>query len=537
MEVIEITLGLLLAVAAVAAIGKWVPLPLPILLLAGGVALSWVPGFASLRIEPEIFFLLFIPPLLFSDGWLIPKRDLMGAIRPVLFLAFGLVFLTVIVVGYVLHWLVPELPLAAAFALGAVVSPTDAVSVNAITSRLKVPSRVTTILNGESLINDASGLVAFKFAVAAVVTGAFSWVSATWQFVVLSGGGFVLGLGVAWIIGQVRVGLKRLCVADPTIQTVLSLLTPYAAYLAAEVLGVGSILAIVGAGLYAGMHDARHLDTATRAHAWEVWTMVLFAFNGLVFLLLGVQLRSIIAGVPRASAAELAALAIAVSTAVIVVRLLWIFPAAYLPPTLSKAIREREGFHSPRLIFLTGWAGIRGSVTLAAALSIPYVTASGAAFPGRDLIVLLSASVIVITLLLNGLTLPLFIRALNVRADGVAEREERAARIATAQAAIGALMQQMPRLTEPEQTRFAQSLLDQYQRRLQRHSANAERRNHLDAQHESQRQIWLEAVNAERAQLMQLHDENVINDEVLRVLQGDLDLEESLISSAARQTR
>src|SRR5262249_23918957 len=173
---------------------------------------------------------------LFSDGWLIPKRDLISAIRPVLLLAFGLVLLTVVVVGYVLHWLVPELPLAAAFALGAVVSPPDAVSVNAIILKLKVPSRVTTILNGQSLINDASGLVAFKFAVAAAVTGAFSWVTAGWQFVVLSGVGFVLGVGVAWIIGQARVGLRRFCVADPTIQTVISLLTPYAAYLAAEAL-------------------------------------------------------------------------------------------------------------------------------------------------------------------------------------------------------------------------------------------------------------------------------------------------------------
>ena len=537
MGLIEIALGLLLAVAAVGVIGKWVPLPLPILLVAGGVLLSSVPGFRSVRIDPDIFFLLFIPPLLFSDGWLIPKRDLIGALRPVLLLAFGLVALTVVVVGYLVHWLIPEMPLAAAFALGAVISPTDAVAVSAITGKLNVPARVTTIVNGESLINDASGLVAFKFAVAAAVTGAFSWSDAVLQFFELSVGGALLGLAVAWTIGQIRVNLKRFCADDPTIQTIISLLTPYAAYIAAETVGVGSILAIVGAGLYAGAHDARNIDAPTRAHAWEVWTMILFAFNGLVFLLLGVQLHSIIAGVSRASAAELAGYALVVSAAVIILRLLWVFPAAYLPLVLSKRIREREGIHSPRLVFLTGWAGIRGSVTLAAALSIPLLTTSGAPFPERDLIILLAASVIVITLLVNGLTLPLFIHALKIRGDGIAEREERAARMATGQAAIGALRQLLPGLTKPEEAAFAQSLLAQYERRLQRHSANAERRHQLDALHESERQIWLAAVTAERAELMQMHDENAINDEVLRVLQSDIDLEEALVVGAARRAR
>jgi len=234
--IIEITLGLLLAVAAVAALGKWIPFPLPLLLVAGGIALSYLPGFDELRVEPDVFFLLFIPPLLFADGWLIPKRDLVRALRPVLLLAFGLVLLTTLVVGYLMHWLIPSLPLSAAFALGAVISPTDAVSVSAITSRLKVPSRVTTVLKGESLINDASGLVAFKFAIAAAATGAFSWSDAVLQFFVQSGGGFALGLAVAWLIGRLRLGLTRFCMDDPLILTVLSVLTPFAAYLAAEAL-------------------------------------------------------------------------------------------------------------------------------------------------------------------------------------------------------------------------------------------------------------------------------------------------------------
>jgi len=532
--IIEITLGLLLAVAAVAALGKWIPIPLPILLVAGGIALSYLPGFDELRIEPDVFFLLFIPPLLFADGWLIPKRDLMRALRPVLLLAFGLVFLTTVVVGYLMHWLIPSLPLAAAFALGAVISPTDAVSVSAITSRLKVPSRVTTVLKGESLINDASGLVAFKFAIAAAATGAFSWNDAVVQFFVQSGGGFALGLAVAWLIGRLRVGLTRFCIDDPLILTVLSLLTPFAAYLAAEAAQVGSILAVVGAALYAGAHDTRFIDAPTRAHSWEVWRMLQFAFNGLVFLLLGVQLHLVVEGLSRAAVIGLAGYALILSAAVMALRLAWVFPVSYLPFRLSKRIRDREGPYRPRNVFIVGWAGVRGSVTLAAALSTPLTTATGAPFPGRELLILLAASVIVVTLLLNATTLPFFIRILKIRGDGIAAREERAARIATAQAAIAALRQRLSQATQADETRFTQALLTQYEHRLQRHSANADRRQHLDALHDTQRDIWLDAVKAEREELMELRKADVINDEVMRVLQADIDLEETLIVGATR---
>ena len=258
MELVEVVLALLLSIAVIGAVAKWVAIPLPLLLVAGGVALSFMPVLDSVRIEPAIFFLLFIPPLLFADGWLIPKRDLLGVLRPVLLLAFGLVTLTVVVVGYLIHWLIPGMPLAAAFALGAIVSPTDAVAVSAITANLKMPSRITHILGGESLINDASGLVAFKFAVAAVATGVFSWTAAAEQVVLLSGGGLLVGLAMAWLIGEARVRMARFCVDDPTIQTTFSLLTPFAAYLAAESLHVSGILSVVAAGIYAGMLRPAH---------------------------------------------------------------------------------------------------------------------------------------------------------------------------------------------------------------------------------------------------------------------------------------
>jgi CPA1 family monovalent cation:H+ antiporter len=535
MGIIEVTLGLLLAVAVVGAIGKWLPVPLPILQVAGGVALSYLPAFASLNVPPAAFFLLFIPPLLFADAWIIPKRDLVHVLRPVLLLAFGLVLMTVLAVGYLLHWFLPEMPLAAAFALGAAASPTDAVAVSAVTSRLRIPDRVTMIVNGESLINDASGLVAFKFAIAAAVTGVFSWNEAVLQFFVLSGGGLLLGLAVAWVIGKVRVSLVRMCIDDPTIQTVISILTPYAAYLASEALGLGSILAVVAAGLYAGIDDTRHLDTPTRTHAWEVWHMLTYSFNGLVFLLLGVQLHSVLAGIPPSSRYGLTLLALAAAAVVIVLRILWVFPAAYLPLLLSQRIREREGIHSPRHVFLVGWAGIRGSMTLAAALSVPMVTASGADFPYRGLIILLAASIIVITLLVNALTLPWIIRWLGIQGDRRAEREERAARLATAQAAATAIRLELPRLSDARERAYANGLIEEYERRAERHSANAERRRDVDAVREAERRLRLAALRAERVELMQLRDTDVINDEVLRTIQTDLDHAEALVAQAGRR--
>jgi len=531
MEMIELTLALLLAVAAVGALANWVPLPLPILLFGAGLGLSYIPAFADLRIEPEVFFLLFIPPLLFGDGWLIPKREFVNLLRPILLLAFGLVFLTVIVVGYFMHWLIPSLPLAAAFALGAVVSPTDAVAVSSITEKLKIPSRATYILNGESLINDASGLVAFRFAVAAVATGSFSGSEATVQFVLLSAGGFLVGLAVAWLIGMMRLALVNFSVADPKILTVISLLTPYAAYLAAERLGVGGILAVVASALYAGSHDTRHLDAETRAHSWEVWRMVLFAFNGLVFLLLGLELHSLAQSVVEIGWATLGGYALALAAIVIALRLLWVYPAAYLPLLLSRRIREREGSYSPRAVFLIGWSGIRGAVTLAAALSLPYTTASGAPFPGRDLIIVLAASVIVISLLLNGLGLPFLIRALGIRGDGIAEREERSARMAIAQAAMHALREELPKLRLANEVAYAKGLIDEYERRVDETAAETGEESRVLGRRALQR-LRLAAIQAERDELLHLRDTDVINEEVLRVVQSELDHAESVVRAS-----
>ncbi len=534
MDIVETVLVLLLALAVVGAIARRTDAPLPILLAVAGVLLSFVPGMEEIRLAPEIFFVLFIPPLLFSDGWLSPKRELLGVLRPVLLLAFGLVFLTVVAIGMLMHWLIPSLPLAAAFALGAIVSPTDAVATAAMVGRVGLPPRATHILNGESLINDASGLVAFKFAIAALATGAFSWSAALLDLALLGIGGTIVGVAVAWGIGRVRQGLRRYCADDPRVQTILSVLTPFAAYLAAEALHMSGILAVVAAGLYAGWTDFRHLDATTRQHSWEVWMMLLFVFNGIVFLLLGTSLRPALARIPGESYATLALYALALWGAMTLVRMLWVFPAAYLPRLLVPRIREREGPLDRRGVFLVGWAGLRGSVTLAAALSIPLVVSAGVAFPHRDLMIFLAAATIVLTLAINGLTLPLLVRYFQVTQDGVTAREARAAEIAVGHAATHALETELAKLHRPEDIAIARDLIDDYGARLTRFTANADRRRGEDERLALRRRLALAAIAAERAELYSLRDAGTIDEGVVRSIEARIDHAELYLTEVTR---
>ena len=525
---------LLAAVALTAAIGKRVAVPLPLLLIASGVALSFVPGLERVDIEPEVFFVLFIPPLLFADGWLMPKRDLLRVVRPVLLHAFGLVLFTVVGVGMLLHWLVPSLPLAACFALGAIISPTDAVATAAMVRGVGLPSRPMLVLNGESLINDASGLVAFRFAVAALATGTFSLSRAALDLALVSVGGAAIGLAVAFVIERLRAGLRSYCADDPSVQTILSLLTPFAAFLAADALGVSGIFAVVTAGLYAGWNDFRRLDAPTRQHAWEVWDMVLFAFNGLVFLLLGITISHVLASVDAASRATYIGYAFVVWAAVTLLRLVWVFPATYVPQWVSRRIRETEGPRDRRNVFIVAWAGLRGSVTMAAALSIPVALPDGRPFPDRDLLVFLAASTILLSLLLNGVTLPLLIGRLGIRPDGASARERRAAEIAVAQAGSLALERELAKLVRADDIAHARELIASYRRRIDRHTANATRLAALSDAHATEQRLLAAAIAAERDELYALRDAGTINDETLREIEARLDSAEMYAAGSAR---
>lgn len=535
MNAVVTGLLLLAALAVLAVLARRVPVPLPLLLIAGGIGLAFVPGFGAVSIDPDMFFVLFIPPLLYADGWFTPRREFVAVLRPVLLLAFGLVLMTVVAVGLLLHAMVPTLPLAAAFALGAIVSPTDAVATSAMVGRVGMPARAVHVLNGESLINDASGLVAFKFAVAALATGAFSLGRAAIELVLLAGGGTLIGLAVAWCVGRLRSGLRERAADDPVVQAVLSVLTPFAAYLAADGAGTSGILAVVAAGLYSGWTEFRALDAASRRHTWEVWAMLLFAFNGIVFLLLGLSLAHTAMAFEPYQWRAYSVVALALWAALTVLRLAWVYPAKWLPQVAASRVREREGPGDARETFVIGWAGLRGSVTMAAALSIPFTLADGSPLPGRDLLIFLAAATIVLTLLLNGLTLPLLVRALGLASDRGAQRDLRAAEIALAQAASLALERELVRLPESEAV-HARRLLADYRRRLERQTANAGRREALRDARAAEHRLALLAIAAERRELYALRDAGTINDVTLREIESRIDHEEMLVTGEWRTT-
>lgn len=528
-------LVLLLVVAAATVLARWLPWPRPITYLLSGLAAGLAPGFPAITLDPEIFFLCFLPPLLFYDGWLMPLRDFVRATGQIVLLATGLVALTAVGVGLVAHSLVPALPLAMAFALGAVVSPTDAVAVSAITQRLKVPSRLRIVLEGESLLNDATGLVAFNFALAAVVAGGVSLGAMTAQFFLLAAGGLVLGFVVAYAIGQLRDLLRRAANADPLIETMLSLLTPFAAYLPAAALGWSGILAVVAAGLYSGWRDPVRTDAETRQAMGAVWTALVFWLNGLAFVLLGLQLPAVFAAVAgEYSWLLLAGSSGAVLGVTMLLRVLWVFPGTYLPYVLSRRIRQVDERPSWAAVFAGGWAGMRGTVTLAAALSIPLTLPGGQPFPGRDLVIFLASAVVVGTLLIQGGTMEMLIRWLRLQEDPGRREEDRLARLAAVEAGLRALRSDEATLAGPDAAAALGHVIAEYEQRLSELVAEGESRTHARQRVEAEKQYRCRALVAEREAIDALWQANQISDEIHRPLQQLLDHEEALLSGRRR---
>lgn len=532
MAAFEHALSLLLLLTVLSVAGRRLPWPMPITYLLGAIAASFWPAFPRIELDPGFFFLCFVPPLLFADGWLMPLRDFMAAKRPILALSIGLVVFTTVAVGFVAHRLVPDLPLAMAFALGAVISPTDAVAVGAITQRLKVPARLTTILNGESLMNDATGLVAFKFALAAVVAGTFSLKAVAVDFALLAVGGTLLGLAVGYLIGRVRDLLNASQNSDALIEVTISLMTPFAAYLAADLLGVSTILSVVAAGLYSGWRDPLRMDVETRRITWSVWSTVLFWLNGLAFILLGLQFPSILATVGgRYSTAEILIAVGAVTGVAVAARLLWMFPGALLSNLVPKRLRTTETAPSFSELVVTGWAGMRGTITLAAALSIPHLLPDGTPFPARDIVIFLSFGVVVSTLLLHGTTLETLICKLGLRADGTREKEDRLARIAAVEGGLDHLRTAEARQTSPADAAALALIIAEYEHRLAELTAEGETRAQSALHRKTGRRHRLDALRAERSVIDDLWRRDVITDETHRPLQQLLDYEEAMLAA------
>ncbi len=450
MHTVEIVLLVILLGALTGIAARYVrAVPLPLIQIALGALLSWPQAGLHIRLEPELFLALFIPPLLFADGWRIPKREFFALARPILLLAFGLVLFTVVGLGYVIHWLIPALPLPVAFALAAVVSPTDAVAVSAITRNLGMPAKTMHVLEGESLLNDASGLVALKFAVAAVVTGSFSWGTAALEFAWMAAGGLGVGALLGWGFAVAREAVtRRVGDVAATQMVLLFVLLPFAAYLLGEHVGVSGFLAAVAAGVTTNFADLRRSDfVQERLQTESAWTMVESSFNGAVFLLLGLQLPSIVLTTLEAAGSTWwhpALQALAISLALLGLRWLWLVLG--VRGSLWRAhVRGRMAERpSPLLALATTLAGIRGAVTLAGALAVPIALPDGTPFPGRDQLVFLATGVILCTLALGSLGLPLVLRRLPPAGEPRSVREERQARLAACRAAIAAMAEPLP---------------------------------------------------------------------------------------------
>jgi NhaP-type Na+/H+ or K+/H+ antiporter len=535
---LEIILGLLLAVVALATLATRLKIPYPILLVLGGSALGFIPGLPQVKLDPELVFLLFLPPLLYVSAIFTSWRDFRANVRAISLLAVGLVLMTTFVVAAVVH-AVTGLPWAAAFVLGAIVSPTDAIAATTVAQRLGVPRRIVTILEGESLVNDATGIVAYRVAVAAVVTGAFSAWEAGLQFVVGAAGGIAVGFAVGWLVVWARRHLSE----DPSVQNIVSLLTPFVAYLAAEelphslwerlhdLIGVpadlhfSGVLAVVTTGLYLGRKGPHIISSGTRLQGYATWELITFLLNGLIFILIGLQLRSVVARLDIYSAGELILYAFLVSLTVILVRILWVFPATYFPRWVSRRLRERDPAPPWRSVSIVAWTGMRGVISLAAALALPF-QASGGQFPDRDLIIFLTFCVILATLVVQGLSLPALIRALGLEDDRLGEKEETHGRIQVAEAALERLEElgaedwvredteeRVRGLYTYRRSRFA-SRFDGDPDGVEERSANYQR-------------LMVELLVAQRQRLISMRDEGSIGDEVMHRIEHDLDLEES----------
>ncbi len=546
MHTVEIVL-LLLTLGAVSGLAaRYVPaVPLPLLQIALGAALSWPEAGLHVRFDPELFLLLFIPPLLFADGWRIPKRELFTLRRPILTLALGLVLFTVLGLGYFAHWMIPELPLTAAFALAAVLSPTDAVAVSAITRRLGMPEKTRHILEGESLLNDASGLVALKFAVAATLTGAFSWAEAGRSFILIALGGLAVGAAAGWAYARARATITRRVGDVAATQTVLlMMLLPFAAYIVAERLGVSGILAAVAAGITTNFADLERSEAiAERMQAQITWTMVESSFNGAIFLLLGLQLPAIIGeGLTHGPHAWwlLLGYVLAISAALIVLRAIWLALAVRRSLLAARRSGQMPEQPSLRLMGATALAGIRGAITLAGALSIPLLLPDGSPFPGRELLVFLATGVILVTLVAGSIGLPLLLAGIQQPAEPPHAREERLARIAACEAAITSLKKAGDADTTPPDAEW-QARRDEavglvardYRRRIDTlddtdEGTEARAKEHVARRraHVMELELRLTGLRAERAELYRLRRAHRINDDSLRALVQEVDLAE-----------
>ncbi len=523
-----IVLSLLFAVSMLAMLSQKLGISYPIFLVLAGLLIGFIPGMPAIHLQPEIVFLVFLPPLLYAAAWNTSWKEFWHARRSISMMAFGLVIFTSAAIAGVSHAIIPGFSLAMGFLLGGIISPPDAVAATSVLQGLQVPKRVVTLLEGESLINDASSLIVFRFALAAIITGQFFFWKATGDFFMVSIMGIVIGLVIANIVYAVH----RFLPTTPSIDTALTIISPYLMYIAAEHFHYSGVLAVVTGGLFLSFRSHEIFTYNSRIQTYAVWETLVFMLNGVVFILIGLQLPDIINGLGEYSITESIGYTLIIGAVTILVRILWIFPGAYLPRILSKRIRDKEPRPSWQSVSLVAWSGMRGVVSLASALAIPLTLSDDQAFPHRNLILFITFGVILLTPVLQGLSLPWLIRFLKINIEDDEEKEqELTVRLRLATAALDHI-----------QNNYSEELtsIDAYIRVKERYDRMIEIANKklFNAENETEklsflpkyRQMLVEIVTAKRHELQKMHHEKQFSDELLRNKEWELDLEEARLN-------
>lgn len=521
-----LVLTLLFVISILTMISGKLKIAYPIFLVISGLLISLIPGIPQIALHPDLVFLIFLPPLLYAAAWNTSWNDFWRLKRPISLLGFGLVIFTSATVAWTSHILIPDFSLAAGFLLGGIISPPDAIAATSVLQGLKVPKRAITILEGESLVNDAASLIVFRFALAAVLTGQFHIWDATQTFFIVALMGILIGLAIAHIVYAIH----RFFPTTPAIDAAFTLITPYIMYITAEHFHVSGVLSVVSGGLFLTFRSQDLFSYEARIQVLGLWDTLVFLLNGFVFILIGLQLPDIIKGMEEYSVGEAIGYALIISLATILIRILWVFPGAYIPRMLFKSIREKEPNPGWRNVLLIGWSGMRGVVSLASALAVPLTLADKQAFPHRNLILFITFVVILITLVVQGLSLKPLIRFLKIKGEEKEAESLQALdlRLQLAHAVLAHIDGQYSKEIASNETykrvrdRYAR-MIAITQKKLEAQEATDEGQTFLP----HYRQMLLELVEVRRRELNRFRHANRFPEELIRDREWELDLEEA----------
>ena len=527
-----LVLALLFTITMLTMVSSKLKISYPIFLVIGGLLISLFPGIPDVRLNPDLVFLIFLPPLLYSAAWNTVWTDFWKSRRPISLLAFGLVIFTSTLVAILSHAIIPDFPLAYGFLLGGIISPPDAVAATSVLQGLKVPKRVVTILEGESLVNDASSLIVFRFALMAITTGEFFLWDATKTFFMVAVMGIVIGVAIALIVYAIH----RFFPTTAAIDAALTLITPYVMYITAEHFHFSGVLSVVSGGLFLGYRSQEIFSYESRLNSVALWQTLIFLLNGFVFILIGLQLPTISRGLGNYSITEAIFYGVIISLLTIIIRIVWVFPGAYIPRFLFKSIRQNEPNPGWKSVLLVAWSGMRGVVSLASALAIPLTIGPGYEFRDRNLILFITFIVILFTLVLQGLSLKPLIRLLKIEVNEkeAQQLQSMALRIQLAEAVLAYMDTNYVDEIRTHDT--YQRVRDRYDRMIEtakkKLESDEEAADGTDAFLPRYRQMLLELVDVRRKELSRFRRTKEYNEELIRDREWELDLEEARLRSS-----